>query len=136
MFVFVFVFIFWEGLLFSYDITHEDTGYWGKWEGKHEVITIPQTGLSSSSSCNMSYQPVIPFINGEMYIVLEVIDNTETEISVSVNINSCDITQCPINSYESNNDCIPCQSNHFADAGSISSTVTHTLFFFFLNKLL
>ena len=47
----------------------------GHWEDKHPVITIPTINKKiKSSQCNNSYFATVPFIHGEFYILLEIID--------------------------------------------------------------
>ena len=120
-------------LLWSFDIAHEDTDL-GHWEGKHEVITIPELNqIIEPSACNLSNFAFFPFIHGDFYILLERLDFYEDdtkiiEFSIDFNIKQCKITQCPVNTYQNGIDsddensliCERCADDHYAPVGATS----------------
>ena len=91
-----------SGKMFSFNIEKEDTGYWGSWDGKHEVITIPDDlTILEAEQCNTSDFLEIPFIGGEFYVILEVVEDQTTDgiVDIEMTMSSCNVTQCPVNSY-------------------------------------
>ena len=62
-------------LLYSFDISHQDTGYWGHWQGKHEVINIAELNeIFQAGNCNLSDFVTVPIIYGELYLLLKRLD--------------------------------------------------------------
>ena len=119
-----------SGKLFTFDIEKEDTGYWGAWEGKHEVITIPDNlTLLEAESCNSSHFVEVPFIGGEFYIILEVVEDQTADgiVDIEMTMSTCNVTQCPVNTYSNGSRavdgsliCTRCPEDHYCDVGSSS----------------
>eukprot|EP01084_Bolivina_argentea_P071872 130574_1 len=107
-----------SGLMYSYDIDKDDTA----WDGGQEVITLPTELTMTPEECDSSEKITVPFIAGEFYIALEILGDASNDglVDVTMNMQSCSITSCPVNTYDDGVKCTRCPKNWFASKDSTS----------------